>query len=285
MNKELLFEEHRMELENRIRNLMWTVSGDYGLEMKVDVEAFFHSRNAALYDGIKQGGLAYFYDREALSLYLVKKIYCEAMEGPLMQVASLCIEEAVGQKLNREREGIQALRKKAYEEILDQDFKELSATPLGHLEISLLREELDGTYHSTKQIEGWKEEIHKLRSAADTMDVIRMIDRLYNQIVEPGFEKKKKTLEEVLQVTIEELAEYSWKDFLSEDLYEDALEAYLEQVTESITSLDLSEPVNKEEQENEQGARKVVVVDEAALEKMYSYGERNYGKPYLSAPE
>ena len=288
MSTNFLPEEHQMELENRIKNLMWTVSGDYTLEMKPDVEAFLRSRNTALYDGIKQGGLARFYDRDALGLYLVKKIYCKAMEGPLMRVASLCMEEAVGTKLDQEREGIHSLRRKAYEEILEQDFRELSATPLGHLEAALLREELDGSYRGTKQIGDWMEEIHRLRSASDTMEVIKTIDSLYNQIVEPDFERKKKTLKEVLAVTLEELTEYSWKDFLSEDLYEETLETYLEKVTESMTSLDMNDPVCKEEEkEPEDGrtAKKIVVVDEAALEKMYSYVERNYGKTYLNPAE
>ena len=30
-------DDYRLELENRIRNLLWTVSGDYGLDMKPDV--------------------------------------------------------------------------------------------------------------------------------------------------------------------------------------------------------------------------------------------------------
>ena len=36
MNKELPTElaDSRFELENRLKNLLWTVSGDYGLEMK-----------------------------------------------------------------------------------------------------------------------------------------------------------------------------------------------------------------------------------------------------------
>ena len=32
--------ERRLEIENRIRNLFWTVSGDYTLEVKPDVETF-----------------------------------------------------------------------------------------------------------------------------------------------------------------------------------------------------------------------------------------------------
>ena len=42
MNKELPMEldDSRFELENRVKNLLWTVSGDYGLDMKPDVSLF-----------------------------------------------------------------------------------------------------------------------------------------------------------------------------------------------------------------------------------------------------
>ena len=37
-------DEFQLELENRIKNLMWTVSGDYGLEFKPDLQAFTRSK-------------------------------------------------------------------------------------------------------------------------------------------------------------------------------------------------------------------------------------------------
>ena len=37
-------DEYRLELENRIRNLLWTVSGDYQLDMKPDVYFFRQER-------------------------------------------------------------------------------------------------------------------------------------------------------------------------------------------------------------------------------------------------
>ena len=57
MNKadNLEIEEYKLDLENRIRNLLWTVSGDYTLKIKPDVSLFLRSRAIALYDGIKQG--------------------------------------------------------------------------------------------------------------------------------------------------------------------------------------------------------------------------------------
>lgn len=91
MNKEetLEIEDSRLELENRIRNLLWTVSGDYKLDMKPDVSLFLRSKAIALYDGIKQGALARFYDKDLLGLYLVKKVFLQADEGELTAVAQL----------------------------------------------------------------------------------------------------------------------------------------------------------------------------------------------------
>ena len=80
-------DENQLELENRIKNLLWTVSGDYTLDMKPDVEAFLRAKEIALYDGVKQGAFAKYYDKETLGIYLVKKIFIHEEEGPLVSIA------------------------------------------------------------------------------------------------------------------------------------------------------------------------------------------------------
>ena len=75
LTEELSIEDYKLDLENRIRNLLWTVSGDYTLEVKPDVSLFLRSKEIALYDGIKQGAFARYFDKNLLGLYLVKKIY------------------------------------------------------------------------------------------------------------------------------------------------------------------------------------------------------------------
>jgi len=282
-------EEYQLEMENRIKNLMWTVSGDYSLEMKPDVETFLRSKYIALYDGVKQGAFARYYDRGEMSLYLVKKVYLQALEGPLMTIAQLCIEQAAYKKILKEREGIAYIRKRAYEDVLEQDFAVLSSTPLGHLKIAFLREGLEGEYATSKNIRGWLDKLHSLDDAKTTMEIIRVVDYLYNQIVEPRFEEKRGDLEKVLALTLEELTEYSWKDFLSEEMYEETLETYLQKISEDMTNLDIQETGKQEEEEEEQepssSKKKILVVDEAALEKMHTYVERNYGKTYLTPAE
>ena len=65
--------EFQAEAENRIRNLMWTVSGDYALDTKVDTESYFRSKYICLYDAVKQGAFARFFDKNEFGMYLVKK--------------------------------------------------------------------------------------------------------------------------------------------------------------------------------------------------------------------
>ena len=48
-------EEHRLEVSNRIRNLFWTVSGDYDIEFKPDTEKYVYLKQTVLYEAVKQG--------------------------------------------------------------------------------------------------------------------------------------------------------------------------------------------------------------------------------------
>lgn len=51
-------EEYRYELENRMKNLLWTVSGDYDLDVNLDLDSFRESQYITLYDAVKQGAFA-----------------------------------------------------------------------------------------------------------------------------------------------------------------------------------------------------------------------------------
>ena len=74
----------QLEAENRIRNLMWTVSGDYALDTKVESAFYTKSRYVCLYDAAKQGAFARYYDVSMLSMYLIKKAYYGADEQRLV---------------------------------------------------------------------------------------------------------------------------------------------------------------------------------------------------------
>ena len=267
MNKEetLEIEDSRLELENRI----------------------LRSKAIALYDGIKQGALARYYDKDMLGLYLVKKIFLQAGENELTFVAQLCIEEAIGDKICEERPGIRDMQRQCMEDILEQEFDilpDLRDIP-GRLKVAVLRRRLNnGEWHVEKKLQPFMELIERAGNSTDTLELIRVIDELYNRLMDPNFESMHGTLEQVLAVTMEDLTEYSWEDFLSEEMYEEVLESYAEQLTNSVSGLENS-AVTEEMEEKRQKKRSVKVVTPEMLEKAYTYVELNYGKSYLSEAE
>lgn len=282
-DKVMEIDDCRLELENRIRNLLWTISGDYSLNMKVNIPLYLRSRAIALYDGIKQGALARFFDRDMLGLYLVKKVYCQADEEKLTVIAQLCVEEAIGEKICQERPGVRKMQRQACEDILDQEFEKLPPYQdiLGRLRISVLRDRLgNGSSHVEERLKKYRDMVSQAGNVMDTMELIRIIDKLYNMIADPDFEKQHGDLEKVLSVTLEELAEQDWKDFLSEELYEEGLESYIEQMTARITDME-DASVTDEIEKNRQSRHKITVITEEALEKAYTYVELNFGKSYL----
>lgn len=282
-------EEFELELENRIKNLIWTVSGDYTLDVKPDIESYHRSHAVGLYDGIKQGAFARYFNREELSLYLMKKIYLHGEEGPLMSLAQLCIEWSVAERITKEREGIKEIRKKALEDILEMDFSRLAASEPGRLKLMLFKECLNGSEPATNRMRAFMEQVQALSDAKETIELIHTIDKLYNAMVDPNFEKRYGNLETVLAVSLEELAEFSWKDYLEEEALEESFGTYLDHLNEAMTNLDkmeLNQETKKEESEEETNQKKkILVVDEEALSKMHSYVQRNYGIGYLSETE
>ena len=337
--EELNIQDYQLELENRIRNLLWTISGDYTQQMKPDVSLFLRSKDIALYDGIKQGALAKFFDKDFLGMYLVKKIFMGADEAALTFVSQLCIEEAIGERICEQRPGIWEMQRKACEDILDQEYETMpsAADKLGYLRVNLLRRRIDRVentslkkknpqddsrgeeksadsvknanvsngiiagnadasnkiitkitknkqkYRKYKGIHHYIDMISSASEIADTMSLIRIIDTVYNEVADPDFSKKA-TLEQVLAVTMEDLTEFDWHDYLSEEMYEDALESYMEQLTSNVAGME-NVDVTREMEEERQSKQKITVLPPEALEKAHTYVELNFGKTYLSEQE
>ncbi len=348
--------DFQIELENRLRNLMWTISGDYALDTKLDVESYERSKYISLYDAVKQGAFARFFDKNEFALYLVKKVYLGADERPLTELSQLCVDAATWQLVTAERPGVPELRQKAFSDLLEHSFHKMSATLAGRVKIAWMKYSLYGDCGGEKQI--WEsvqrirtlENSQKMAEAADTekagrtrgnagagkpreagmMDdgagiggnagdemphtvgtvndsadiggireirtvsgivdtnnIIRTVDTLYNTLIDKSFERKHGSLEQVLSVTIEDLQEFDWSDFLKEEISEDVLEQYFNQMNQMVTTL-REEPDEEPDEEPEQppkAKRKVILIDEESAEKMHSYMELNYGRSYLTKRE
>lgn len=287
--KDFIYEDYEQEaqqteIENRMKNLMWTVSGDYRLDTKLDAASFQESKYVAMYDAIKQGAFARFFDKNAFALYLVKKVYYGAEEGPLMDLAQLCVETAAYPGIAAERPGVKEIRQNAFEYLLEHKFGKLNQSQIGRIKLKMMRGALDGQWDCELRIRRPLEKIRSLEQAKDTMELIAAVDELYNTLVDPEFERKHGDLAHVLAVTLEDLQEFDWKSFLEEEAAEDFLEQYVSQMENQMTSFETMEQEPQEAPES-RGKRRVMVLDEEAVKKMYSYMELNYGRSYFSEQE
>lgn len=275
-------ETWRLEAENRVRNLMWTVSGDYSLDTKLDMDSFERSRYISLYDAVKQGAFAKYFDKNALALYVVKKQFLGAEAGPLMTLAQTAVDLAVHKRAEAERSGVADLRLRAFHDVIELgDFKSLSESMAGRVKYTVMRQALDPGYQTTKKLMEAAAEMHGLEHAETTMDIIRAVDHLYNQLFDQTFEKRQGDLEEVLSVSLEELAEYGWKDFLKDLAVEESFEDYMRRISQKM----LQTGEEEEAKENTPPVTRVVKVSEEDLKKVYSYVELNFGKSYLTPLE
>ena len=273
-------EFYRMEVENRFRNLMWTVSGDYDLDTEPDVASFSKSKYISIYEAVKQGAFAKYYDKNLFGLYMVKKVYLGAEEQALVQIGQLCLDSAVFPKISRERIGVPDIRRQAFADLLEYDFGRMSESFLGRVKLALLRGYVTGNQQAEKRIREAAAEAAALADTEDTMELIRTVDRFYNTYIDRGFEKKHGGLEAVMAVTNEQLKTFNWQDYLDEEMREEQLERYLNQMADAMTKLGEE---NKEDKRS--GGGGAIFLDEAAVEKMYSYIELNYGRSYLSGQE
>lgn len=271
-------EYEQAEMENRVRNLMWTVSGDYGLDTKLDTGAFSRSKYISIYDAIKQGAFARFFDKDLFGMYLVKKVFLGAEESSLAAIGQLCVDSAVFRKVSEERPGVPEIRRKAFEDILDFDFAKMAASFPGQVKLMLLRGYLTGSLEGERRLLDVALRIRSLEEADDTMDLIRTVDEIYNAVLDKTFEKKKGTLEDVMAVSVQQLKQFDWQDYLDEEMQQDQMERYMNQLLNAVSNL-------SEEEEKPKGSGGAVYLTQEAVDKMYSYIELNYGTSYLSPLE
>lgn len=272
-------EEYEYELQNRMKNLLWTVSGDYELDVELDIQSFRRSKYISLYDAVKQGAFARYFSKDELGLYLVKKLYLGADESALSNLAQMCVDQAVAEKVTGERKGVATLRKKAFADILERDFHRLSrpGNAAGRMKIAMLQEGIDGKWTAEKKIREQAEALFALRNAVQTIDVIRQVDAFYNCLVDPKFEEEHGGLREVLAVPTDDLRKFDWQDFLDETAAESSLEEMMRQASSSVV----------EEEEDETGKTRIgkILINEEAAQKMHSYIELHFGSSYMEERE
>lgn len=275
-----MIDERKEKIEKRLNNLVWTASGDYGLEAETDVASFEKSPWIALYDAVRQGAFARFFDRGEMAQYLRQKVLRGAEPTVLFPIARMCMDSAVWEKAGRERIGVPELRRRAFQETLEKDSMRLTHTNWGALEACYLRFCLYGESRGPSEAGGWPEEwakpfvdlICSIRDAENTAQVISCAERVYEEAYEKGFADWFKGLSQLMKADgrpDDNLADQGE----GEDEEERAADLFTEQMEQ------------EDDSKNQKGEPSLVVLEDQAMARMRDYVEQNYGRSYLSLPE
>lgn len=276
-------EDHRLEIENRIRNLFWTVSGDYSLDMKPDVDTFLRSKPLALYDAVKQGAFAAHYDPKTLALYTLKKRALGADSELLTEITQLCVDAAAYSAAAAERSGVEELRRQAFFDLLETGY---FRGTLGMLRRSILCRFLGQEDTAPEEIRAAADTIEGLSGAPDTDAIIRTIDELYNSLVDPDFAAVRGDLRRVLRVTDRELVEYDRDLAMSDEMLQSVLEEYLSVVKDELLKTKTMRPDSRRARVQQSAPEEELPEPTAEeREKIYTFMERQFGKSWLSRPE
>lgn len=276
------YQEALADAESRVKNLVWTVAGDYDAQPKIDLELYEQAREIVFYDAIRQGAFAGLYQGDFFSMYLVKKLYCGAVEQDLILVAQTCIDAAVGDRVCEQRPGVVEIRREAMDSILRYSLSSLSGNEAGRLKLLWVRKCLYGRRIETAANEWALDQLESLNQEADEELLVRVTDALYNRIVDRTFEKKHGTLSQVLSVSIEEMQEFGWKDFLKETAEEMTLSEYMDQMQNALSGEAL---VKAKKEKDKKRVPTRIVLDDAALERMDRFMQLNFGRSLLNKQE
>ncbi len=268
-------EANRLDIRNRIRNLMWTVSQDYELDIEVDQEAWQKSKYIAFYDAVREGGFARYFNVEEYEAYITKRVYAGWEPSVLLALGRLCIDCAVYKKLEKERRGVASIRRRAMRDTLEKDGMRLTHTDWGHVEACYLRFMLDGT-EADERNQGLIRLIGTLEDAERTSQITDCLSAVYERAYAKGFTKKFKGLSQELMDSGEENKEYTDKEYLEEESEESQDEHKVNLFTDELM---------EEEDLVSRHKTNVIVLDEESSSRMEEYVERNYGKSYLTAQE
>lgn len=258
-------------LSARAKNLLWTVSGDYDQPLLGDPDAV--PAGVFLYDAAKQGGMGLLFDQTQVSLYLAKKLYLGADYAPLVDAYNLCIDAAVYKNAVERLPGLAGLRDEAYESMLNERFHLLASSVVGRIYFAYISRQRGDDRPQTKQLESAVNLICSLENCADSMELVRVLDELYNVYIEQSFIKRGLTLEKVLEVSLDEMIEEGW--------FEDERR---ERFPGEDRVIERTQP-DKEDEKERRKFEGVIYVDDEAKKKMRRYVEQVFGGCYLSEKE
>lgn len=307
--KELL--EEQVWLENRAKNLFWTVCGDYARAARLDAGMLQKAKPAALYEAARLGALYRYFDAEQVIRFTAKGLQSAPAPMLLAELVRICVDAAVYPKLQQERPGMELLRRRAFAALLQEERLSVKKEEKGGKETEREIASLEGSPDAEQDFfAGLRnafleaalgeqeeapdgkltlllEEIDSLAQVENTEELIAGIGRIYGAVCKESLEGTENCGRYAGKGWME-LSDTAWEDCLTEEEMEQVLEEYRTKLKKEELNL-----------EREEGSRRGGNYEAAdwkqmkqpeqdwaqARAKVESYLAQNYGNTFLTKQE
>ncbi|MGL6105622.1 nitric oxide reductase activation-like protein [Romboutsia sp.] len=275
------------EFENRVNNLSWTISGKYEENVNV-LKQDYSSKEVALYFAIMEGAMHKYVDWGTVKKYLVNRVkygYDLKIISTLAQIVFNRITEC---KVIEERPGVEEIRQKAYKDILSTFTKIYNDDVVEKIKYVIVLENMGK--HPTIDGHGRRiiNSIKKIDVQGDMLEILKEIDNIYLKYFQDSAHNSDVDYQHSNNDYIgnEDINFDTFSDFMYEELYNDVEDKYIESEINEISSSMLVESIGEcEIKEQQQGANRIIYVDEETVDKIYKKMEHYYGKTYLSSSQ
>ncbi|AOY77870.1 cobaltochelatase CobT-related protein [Clostridium formicaceticum] len=280
------------DLENRLTNLMWTICGDYDQELD-ELEKFTKtSKDLAVYYAAKAGARRKYIDWNMIKKYLKHRIQKGADQDLIVPLVEMCADVMVEEKLIKERPGIEDIRKKGLDDLLERYFKIKLNTFMEKVKYALVLEQMGKHASFDLKVKKLLSDIKKCKDVEDTLALLENIDALYlthfkemleNQTFLYEMEEENELKEAYKEE--ESTKEQSFTSFMYEELYEE--DTVISEVVDGMQSSLLIESIGdlKQEVPTNPNENRVLSIDQEMVEKIYKKIEHYHGKSCITKEE
>lgn len=259
-------------MENRLQNLLWTVSEDYSADVAINPSDLQKSPYIAFYNMIRQGAFQKYFDTEFFDAYMDAKIRDRAEPSVLLLISELCIDSAVHVRVCNERKGIENIRRKAFREVLKKDSFRFSHTDWDYLEYCYLQFQLYEKMVNSR-LQPLILKICALSHADSVKEICDCIDEVYHTAYEKGFAEQFHGIRrdvDGLQSCLEDFDETE----------EEKIDSNEETINIFSGHVDVQDNGKKDK-----SRVKLLLLDRESSKHLEKYIELNYGKSILPPEE
>ena len=276
------------DFENRLKNLMWTVAGDYKADSS-GKEYDYELKDYAIYEAAMLGARQKYVDWKLVKKYLRYRIKEGSDIGIILPIIEMTSDCMIEEKLIIDRPGMVDIKTKGLELMLQKYFRIKVNTFMEKVKYAYVLSKTKRHGNVDKEIKVIINDINDCKKCEDTIQLLEKIDYIYSQ----HFKEKLLKVEYLSENTIEKEAKNreideryfdNFSDFMYEELYEE-VEDSVEEEIDKLCASSLVESIGEIRNDNINKNNRVIYVDEETAKKIYSRIEHYYGTSFLSVSE